>query len=78
VQSIYRHALETRLPRLDEVDATIRRPHRNDRIHLRYRRLILPFKSKVHGGVCLLGASVIDFREQHSGPDRLALGERPA
>jgi hypothetical protein len=78
VQSIYRHALETRLPRLDEVDATIRRPHRNDRIHLRYRRLILPFTSKVHGGVCLLGASVIDFREQHSGPDRLALGERPA
>ena len=78
VQSIYRHALETRLPRLDEVDATIRRPHRNDRVHLRYRRLILPFISKAHGGPCLLGASVIDFREQQSGPTLMALGECPA
>jgi hypothetical protein len=64
VQGIYRHVLKTRRPRLDEVDATIRRPHRNDRVHLRYRRLILPFTCKGHGGTCLLGASVIDFREQ--------------
>ena len=41
VQGIYRRVMETRLPRLDEVDATIRRPHRNDRVHLRYRRLDL-------------------------------------
>ncbi len=77
-QGIYRNALETRLPRLDEVDATIKRPHRNDRIHLRYRRLILPFTTKVHGTPCLLGASVIDFREQQSGPDHMACGQRPA
>ena len=69
-QGIYRHALKTRLPRLDEVDATIRRPHRNDRVHLRYRRLILPFASKGHGGTRLLAASVIDFREQESALDR--------
>ena len=65
-QNIYRSVQETRLPRLDEVDATIRRPHRNDRVHLRYRRLILPVTCKGHGGTCLLGASVIDFREQQS------------
>jgi hypothetical protein len=58
VQGIYRHVLEARLPRLDEVDATIRRPHRNDSIHRSYRRLILPFTCKGHGGTCLLGASI--------------------
>jgi hypothetical protein len=77
VQGIYRHVLKTRLPRLDEVDATIRRPHRNDRVHLRYRRLLLPFTCKGHGGPCLLGASVIDFREQ-SAWDRRAVEEYPA
>ena len=68
VQGIYRHALKTRLPRLDEVDAIIRRPHRNDRVHLRYRRLIVPFTCKGHGGTCLLASSVIDFREQQPAP----------
>ena len=58
VQSIYRRVQETRLPRLDEVDATIRRPHRNDSIHRRYVRLILPFTCRGNGGTCLLGASV--------------------
>jgi hypothetical protein len=77
-QGIYRHVLKTRLPRLDEVDATIRRPHRNDRIHLRYRRLIVPFTCKGHGGTCLLGASVIDFREQQSTLDRPAVEQCPA
>jgi hypothetical protein len=57
-QGIYRHVLETRLPRLDEVDATIRRPHRNDSIHRCYRRLILPLTCKGNAGTCLLGASV--------------------
>ena len=57
VQGIYRRVQETRLPRLDEVDATIRRPDRNDSIHRRYWRLILPFTCKGNGGTCLLGAS---------------------
>ncbi len=78
VQGIYRRVMETRLPRLDEVDATVRRPHRNDRVHFRYRRLILPFTCKGHGGTCLLGASVVDFREQQSALDRRAVEECPA
>jgi hypothetical protein len=77
-QGIYRDVLKTRLPRLDEVDATIRRPHRNDRVHLRYRRLILPFTCRGHGKTCLLGASVVDFREQPSAPGRRAAQECPA
>jgi hypothetical protein len=78
VQGIYRSVHETRLPRLDEVDATIRRPQQNDRVHLRYRRLVLPFTCKGHGGTCLLASSVIDFREQQSALDRRAVEECPA
>jgi hypothetical protein len=78
VQGIYRRVQETRLPRLDEVEATIRRPDRNDTIHCRYRRLILPFTCKGHGGTCLLGASVFDLREQQSTLDRRAVEECPA
>ncbi|KRQ97205.1 hypothetical protein [Bradyrhizobium valentinum] len=78
VQGIYRRVQETRLPRLDEVHATIRRPDKNDSIHCRYRRLILPFTCKGNGGTCLLGASVFDFREQQSGLDRRAVEECPA
>jgi hypothetical protein len=59
-QGMYRSVLETRRPRLDEVDATIRRPHRNDRVRVRYRRLILPFTCERRGATCLLGASVVD------------------
>jgi hypothetical protein len=59
-QGMYRSVLETGRPRLDEVDATIRRPHRNDRVRVRYRRLILPFTCGRRGGTCLLGASVVD------------------
>jgi hypothetical protein len=77
-QDIYRHVLKTRLPRLDEVDATIRRPHRDDRVHLRYRRLIVPFTCKGRGGTCLLAASVVDFREQQSALHRRGFEECPA
>ena len=59
-QVMYGSVLETRRPRLDKVDATIRRPHRNDRIRVRYQRLILPFTCDRRGGTCLLGASVVD------------------
>jgi hypothetical protein len=78
VQGIYRLVQETRLPRLDEVDATIRRPDRNDSIHCHYRRLILPFTCKGNGGICLLGASVFDFRELQSALDRRTVEECPA
>ena len=60
VQGMFRSVQETRRPRLDEVDATIRRPHRNDHLRVRYRRLILPFTLKRRGGTCFLGASVVD------------------
>lgn len=78
VQGIYRRVQETRLPRLDEVDATIRRPDKNDSIHCHYRRLILPFTCKGNGETCLLGASVFDLREQQSSLDRRAVEECPA
>ena len=78
VQGIYRRVLETRLPRLDEVNATIRRPDMNDSIHCHYRRLILPFTCKGNGETCLLGASVFDLREQQSALDRRAVEECPA
>lgn len=78
VEGIYRRVQETRLPRLDEIDATIRRPHRNDSIHRRYRRLILPFTCRRNGRACLLGASVIDSGKQQSVLDRRAVEECPA
>jgi hypothetical protein len=78
VQGLYRRVLETRLPRLDEVNATIRRPDMNDSIHCHYQRLILPFTCKGNGATCLLGASVFDLREQQSALDRRAVEECPA
>jgi hypothetical protein len=78
VQGIYRRVEETRLPRLDEVNATIRRPDRNDSIRCHYRRLILPFTCKGNETICLLGASVFDFREQQSALDRRTVEECPA
>jgi hypothetical protein len=59
-QGMYRSVLDSGRPRLDQVDATIRRPHRNDRVRVRYRRLILPFTCERRSGTCLLGASVVD------------------
>jgi hypothetical protein len=60
VRSMFCSVQETLEPRLDEVDATIRRPHRNDRVRVRYRRLILPFTSGQRGETRLLSASVLD------------------
>jgi len=78
VQGIYRRVQETLVPRLDEVNATIRRPDRNDSIHCHYQRLILPFTCKGNGGTCLLGASIVDFWKQQSALDRRAIEECPA
>jgi hypothetical protein len=78
VQGIYRRVQETLVPRLDEVNATIRRPDRNDSIHCHYQRLILPFTCKGNGRTCLLGASAVDFWKQQSALDRRAVEECPA
>lgn len=86
-RGMYCSVQETRRPRLDEVDATIRRPHRNDHLRVRYRRLILPFTWDGRGRTCLLGVSVvdrsIDLGVPHSAgadapPDRRAVEECPA
>jgi hypothetical protein len=77
VEGLYRRVHETGLPRLDEVNATIRRPDMNDSLHCHYRRLIVPFTCKGNGTTCLLGASVFDVREQQSSLDRRAVEERP-
>jgi hypothetical protein len=58
VQDMYRRVRDTAMPRLDDVDVVIRRPDRNDRVRVRYRRLILPFKYGMQ--TRLLGASVVD------------------
>jgi hypothetical protein len=60
VEGMYRRVLDSDMPRLDDVNVTIRRPDRNDRIRIRYRRLILPFKCGRHGAMRLLGTSVMD------------------
>jgi hypothetical protein len=60
VEGMFRHVRDTDMPRLDDVDATIRRPDRNDSFRIRYRRLILPFKCGRHRETRLLGASVVD------------------
>jgi hypothetical protein len=60
VEGMFRHVLDTDMPRLDDVNVTIRRPDRNDRVRIRYRRLILPFKCDNHGATRLLGTSVMD------------------
>jgi hypothetical protein len=59
VQGMYRSVLKTRQPRLDDIDATIRRPHMNDTVRVRYRRLILPFTCGSDGRMRLVGASVL-------------------
>ncbi|WKA26303.1 hypothetical protein [Bradyrhizobium roseum] len=79
VQGIYRRVQETLVPRLDEVNATIRRPDRNDSIQCHYQRLILPFTCKANGETCLLGASVVDvWKQQPAALDRRAIEECPA
>jgi hypothetical protein len=59
VHGMYHSVMKTRKPRLDDIDATIRRPHMNDSVHVRYRRLILPFTCGSNESVRLVGASVL-------------------
>jgi hypothetical protein len=55
-------ALRRNQPRVDNVDAIIRRPYLSDQIRVRYRMIILPFSRGASQAPCLLGASVIDDR----------------
>jgi len=59
VQSMYGTVLKSQQPRLDDIDAVIRRPHLNDKIRVCYRRLILPFGGGKHGASRLIGASLV-------------------
>jgi hypothetical protein len=59
VQRMYGKVLETGQPRLDDIDATIRRPHMNDKVRVCYRRLILPFARGTHGVPLLVGLSAV-------------------
>jgi hypothetical protein len=86
VKGMFRSVHETQLPRLDEVDATIRRPHRNDCVRVRYQRLMLPFTCDRHEGRCLLAASVIDDTidlgsntpaDRNAPPDRRPIEQCP-
>jgi hypothetical protein len=59
VQSMYGAVLETQQPRLDDIDATIRRPHLNDKVRVCYQRLILPFRYGRRGATRLVGVSAV-------------------
>jgi hypothetical protein len=67
VQTMYGAVLETRQPRLDDIDATIRRPHLNDKVRICYKRLILPFQHGPHGTTRLIGASLVEQSSRISG-----------
>jgi hypothetical protein len=68
VQGMYESVLQTRQPRLDDVEATIRRPHLGDSIRMSYRRLILPFRQGRTGRIRLIGASLVKQSSRLSGP----------
>jgi hypothetical protein len=67
VQSIYGAVLETQQPRLDDIDATIRRPHLNDKVRVSYQRLILPFRYGRRGATRLVGVSAVRQSIELSG-----------
>jgi hypothetical protein len=54
-------ALERKQPCVDDVDAVIARPSRNDSIRAQYRRLVLPFRRGPSGSPRLLSASIVDM-----------------
>ncbi|NPU66307.1 MULTISPECIES: hypothetical protein [Bradyrhizobium] len=60
VRGVYDHVLHTGKPLFDDVDAIIRRPHRNDRLRVHYRRLILPCGSIGSKPARLVGASLVE------------------
>jgi hypothetical protein len=67
VQSMYGTVLETQQPRLDDIDAIIRRPHLNDKVRVLYQRLILPFRHGQDGTARLVGASLVRESTRLSG-----------
>lgn len=60
VQAMYGTVLKSQQPRLDDIDAVIRRPHLNDKIRVSYQRLILPFGNGEQAAPCLIGASLVN------------------
>ena len=57
---LFKSVLEKWRPRLDDIDALIRRPCYGDTIRVRYRCLLLPYRSGPSGLPSVLSASVID------------------
>ncbi len=60
VRAMFQDAMASGIPRLDDIDAIIRRPYFGDHIHARYRRLLLPCRDPVSRAPILLGASAVD------------------
>lgn len=59
-RDMFRNVLHEGRPRLDDIDAVIRRPHFGDKVRLRYRCLILPYRRVASASPLLLCASVIN------------------
>jgi hypothetical protein len=57
---LFKVVLEKWRPRLDDIDALIRRPSHRDIIRVRYRCLLLPYRSGPSGLPSVLSASIID------------------
>lgn len=60
VRGLFQQSLEQGRPHLDDIDAVIARPRRNDHVRVRYRRLILPCRRGPSGTPGLLSASLVD------------------
>lgn len=58
-RQFFEMATRDREPRLDDIDAVIRRPHHGDQVRVRYRRLVLPFWDDPLGAPSLLSASIV-------------------
>jgi hypothetical protein len=59
-RELFKGVLEKWRPRLDDIDALVRRPCRGDIIRARYRCLLLPYRSGPSGLPSVLSASIID------------------
>ena len=59
-RELFKGVLEKWRPRLDDIDALIRRPWHGDIIRARYRCLLLPYRSGPSGLPSVLSASIID------------------
>src|SRR5215510_5120213 len=60
VREVFEDVFQRWLPRLDAIDAIVRRPRIGDNVRVCYRRLILPCWRVKSGTPLLLSASVVD------------------